>query len=164
MEANDPRVRSVQRILLAEDDDDMRVDQSAAEEGNRPQARISLDPASVAATARCSDKPSKRTMVAAGWASQRGSSARTIRSSLSKLGINAGSLSVTANAGDALLLDGECPHRSFENRAATDSLHLLFTFVPSRHSHARAAYYEKKLASFADNLVGDGYEFRVFRF
>ncbi|WP_061023175.1 phytanoyl-CoA dioxygenase family protein [Bradyrhizobium sp. CCH5-F6] len=73
-------------------------------------------------------------------------------------------LSVTANAGDALLLDGECPHRSFENRAATDSLHLLFTFVPSRHSHARAAYYEKKLASFADNLVGDGYEFRVFRF
>jgi hypothetical protein len=73
-------------------------------------------------------------------------------------------VNVIANAGDALLLDGECPHRSLDNHAATDSLHLLFTFVPSRYSHARAAYYEKKLASFAANKVRDGYEFRVFKF
>jgi hypothetical protein len=73
-------------------------------------------------------------------------------------------VNVVAGAGDALLLDGECPHRTLDNRSATDSLHLLFTFVPSRYSHAREAYYGKKLASFAANKVRDGYEFRVFEF
>jgi hypothetical protein len=75
-----------------------------------------------------------------------------------------GPIEIIAEAGDALLIDGEAPHRTVENLSDSDNFHLLFTFVPSRFSNAREAYYDKKRLSFASNKIPDGYAFRVFSF
>ncbi|MFZ2029427.1 MAG: phytanoyl-CoA dioxygenase family protein [Vitreimonas sp.] len=70
---------------------------------------------------------------------------------------------IRAEGGDALLLDGEAPHRSLANRSDRAAFHAIFTFT-SASPYARAAYYKEKLSSFGARAGENTFEFRVFSF
>jgi len=73
-------------------------------------------------------------------------------------------VALTAERGDALLLDSEIPHKTLDNQSDQNSLHLLFTFARLQKSDIRREYYEEKERSFADSRSSNEYEFRVFAF
>lgn len=53
-----------------------------------------------------------------------------------------------ANAGDALLIDGDVPHCTTANRSDDAILHLLFTYVSGTDTSGRAAYYASQAQDF----------------
>ena len=67
---------------------------------------------------------------------------------------------VRARAGDALILDGEVPHRTTDNLSDDAILHVLFTYVEGGDTTRRAAYYDSQATDFA--AVREGANIYVF--
>lgn len=67
--------------------------------------------------------------------------------------------SVTANAGDALVIDGHVPHCTTSNHSNDTVLHLLFTYARSTDTGLRDAYYDKQAVDFARVRRGNRFVF-----
>lgn len=67
--------------------------------------------------------------------------------------------SVTASAGDGLVIDGHVPHCTTSNRSGETVLHLLFTFARSADAGLRDAYYRKQADDFAQVRDGNRFTF-----
>lgn len=67
--------------------------------------------------------------------------------------------SVLANAGDALFIDGQAPHRTFQNCSDDILYHLLFTFVSGQDESRREAYYSEQASQFDSVRVGNVFLF-----
>jgi len=68
---------------------------------------------------------------------------------------------VRARAGDALVIDGDVPHRTTANRSSDTIPHLLVTYALSGDAGLRAAHYAGLCASFSAQRIGpQRYAFR----
>lgn len=67
-------------------------------------------------------------------------------------------------SGDAILLDGEAPHRTLMNCSDDEVIHILFTFNSFDEGNCRSQYYEKKKRDFQQTKNSNRLMFRVFTF